>query len=250
MLRKPSPADWRHVVKLDPDKPLPRSDLRAIARSGTDALIIGGTQGITRAKVGRLLTGLWQAPVPVLIEVSAPESLLPGADGYLIPVPLNSPDPYWLMGAHIEALRRFGGRVPWERVFAEGYIMMNPDSAAARRVGVREAPAEADVRAYVRLAAGLWRLPIIYLEYSGRLGDPRQVAQVRNVLRRIPAGTGETAWPRFFYGGGIADAAAAGRMAAVAHTIVVGNAIYQPDGLERLHATVRAVAESRRPPSR
>lgn len=230
---------WRHVVKLDPDKPLSRSQLRAVARSGTDAIILGGTQGITRTKVMGLLAALRPAPVPVFIEVSSTQAVLPGADGYLVPVALNSPHHRWVAGLHLEALARWGARVPWRRTAAMGYIMMNPASAAARQVGVAEAPDLSGVLACVRLAAGLWRLPVVYLEYSGRYGSPGLVARARRAVDHLNRQMGAST--RLVYGGGIDDGAKAAAMAAVAHTVVIGNVIYRPDGVERLRATVRAV---------
>lgn len=230
---------WRHVVKLDPDKPLPRPQLRAVAQSGTDALILGGTQGITRTKVMGLLAALRPAPVPVLIELSSTQAVLPGADGYLVPVALNSPHHHWLAGAHLAALTRWGARVPWRRTAAMGYIMLNPASAAARQVGVADAPDLSGVLACVRLAAGLWRLPAVYLEYSGRFGSPGLVARARRALDHLNRQLGAST--RLIYGGGIDDGEKAAAMAAVAHTVVVGNVIYRPDGVERLRATVRAV---------
>ena len=43
--------EWSHVFKLDPDKNISDEDLEMICESGTDAIIVGGTDGITLEKV-------------------------------------------------------------------------------------------------------------------------------------------------------------------------------------------------------
>ena len=38
---------WRHVFKLDPAKSITDDDLMKVCESGTDAIIIGGTDNVT-----------------------------------------------------------------------------------------------------------------------------------------------------------------------------------------------------------
>lgn len=233
---------WRHVVKLDPDKPLPAETVRRIAASGTDAVLIGGTQRVTRAKVLRLLWRLRHAPVPVCIEVTAMACAVPGADAYLVPLALNSDDPRWFIGNHLEGLARVGHRVPWERVLAEGYIIANPHSAAARRAQAVE-PSPARLAALVRFGAGILDLPVVYLEYSGRPAPDDMVAVAARSLRRIRAAGGRS---RLFYGGGISDYDGARRRLQQVDAIVIGNALYDPRGLAVLEETLAARADSER----
>ena len=234
---------WRHAVKLDPDKPLATALVRRIAASGTDAVLIGGTQRITRLKVLNLLRQLRHAPVPVVLEVSSQACAVPGADAYFVPLVLNGRGRDWLIDQHLEGLRRVGAFVPWSRVLAEGYIIGNPDAAVARRVGVERAPGTADLEAYVRYGAGILRLPIVYLEYSGALADPASVAVAARALHRIRTAAGTAT--RLFYGGGIRTFSAARELLKQVDTIVVGNALYQPGALAVLEQTLAAVAEVR-----
>ena len=37
---------WRHVFKLDPNKEISDRDLELLCESGTDAIIVGGTDGV------------------------------------------------------------------------------------------------------------------------------------------------------------------------------------------------------------
>ncbi len=39
--------EWNHIFKLDPAKEISDEDLDAICESGTDAVIVGGTDGVT-----------------------------------------------------------------------------------------------------------------------------------------------------------------------------------------------------------
>lgn len=223
---------WRHVTKLDPDRPLGDAALAQVLASGTDAIVVGGTQGITPEKVLALLDRLRRAPCPVALEVSDPGAAVPGVSLYFIPLALNAGEPAWIGQAQAATLAallpRYSGLIPWERMWPAAYLVQNPDSAVGARTGAR--PLDADAAAgYAALAGRLWRLPLVYVEYSGRYGDPSLVAAVR-----AAAGPGARVW----YGGGIDGAAAARTMARAADAVVVGNLAHEaPD---RLAETVAA----------
>ena len=38
---------WRHVTKIDPERPLDPATLEAVYTSGTDAIMVGGSTGMT-----------------------------------------------------------------------------------------------------------------------------------------------------------------------------------------------------------
>lgn len=228
---------WRHLTKVDPDKPLTSEQIASILSSGTDAVVLGGTQGITGPKVVACLEKLRGRGLPVWIEVSDFEALVSGADGYLIPVVLNSPDSRYLAGAHWAALTRLlrsGIPIPWERMFTLGYIVMNPDSAVgALTRAVRPAdPAEA--AALALFGSRVLGIRIIYLEYSGAYGDPNLV---RSVRRSVPEA-------HLVYGGGIDSPARAAEMGGAADTIVVGNLVHSNRHVS-LPETVRAARGNR-----
>jgi putative glycerol-1-phosphate prenyltransferase len=213
---------WRHVTKLDPDRPLEDRRLEAVLASGTDAVVLGGTLGITAEKVRSLLARVAGRGLPVAIEISCPDSLVLGADLYLVPVVLNAGDPYWTVGAHQQAIKQLGGwpAAAWQLVVPEGYVVLNPDSAVAELTRALCPLAAADVVAYASCAAGLFGMPVVYLESSGRYGDPSVVAEVASAL---------DGGARVVYGGGIDRPERAAAMAAVADTVVVGNFVYEGD---------------------
>lgn len=225
---------WRHLTKLDPDRPLDGRRLAGVLRSGTDALVVGGTQGITPQAVRSLLERVAGCGLPVALEVSSPAALVLGADLYLVPFVLNAGDPYWLAGAHQQALRDFADWRDefWQAVVPEAYIVLNPDSAVARLTRANAPLSPEDAVAYGRCAEGLFGAPVVYLEYSGCYGDARLVARVARALTRS----------RTFYGGGIDRPERAAEMAALVDTVVVGNLAHagEPELLAETVAAVRS----------
>lgn len=226
---------WRHAVKLDPARPLPAGAIAGLAASGTDALIIGGSDGIRRRPVERLLEAARSTGLPVAIEVSDLEAAVPGADWYFVPMVLNTRNPRWLVGAHQEAVQRLGIHLPWEKMVTEAYIVCNPASTVARVAEASEPASAEEVVAWAVVAERVLRADIVYIEYSGRWGVPEWVRAVASAVRRA----------RLFYGGGITGSQRAAIMATLADTVVVGNLLYEPDGIARIRETAQAVRQVR-----
>ena len=220
---------WRHAFKLDPAKTVTDEQIELLAESGTDGIIVGGSDGVTLDNVLDLLVRIRRYAVPLALEVSTVESVTPGFDYYFIPTVLNSTKTEWINGLHHAALRKYGHMMDWDELFTEGYCIMNPTCKAAQLTGVTEVPDEEDVIAYARMAEHLFKLPIFYLEYSGMYGDPEIVRAASRVLDKT----------KLFYGGGIKNAKDAKTMAEIAHTVVVGNVIY--DDFKAALSTVDAV---------
>ena len=220
---------WRHAFKLDPAKSVTDEEIELLAESGTDGIIVGGTDGITLDNVLDLLVRIRRYAVPVALEVSTVESVTPGFDYYFIPTVLNSTKAEWINGIHHAALREYGHMMDWDEIITEGYCIMNLDCKAAQLTGVSKVPDEEDVIAYARMTENLFKLPIFYMEYSGTYGDPEIVRAAASVLEKT----------KLFYGGGITNAQDAKTMAEIAHTVIVGNVIY--DDFKAALSTVDAV---------
>lgn len=220
---------WRHIFKLDPNKPIDDESLEAICLSGTDAVIVGGTDGVTFDNTVELLGRIRRFTVPCILEVSNIASISPGFDYYFIPTVLNSNDALWFKDLHHKAIKQFGSLLHWDELLVEGYCILNPDSKAAKLTKARTDLSEDDVVAYAIMAEHVFRLPIFYLEYSGTYGDASLVSSVKNVLRDT----------RLFYGGGIDGREKASEMAKYADTIIIGNVIYE--NLSKALETVEAV---------
>ena len=126
-------ADWDHIVKIDPDKELVDGETFAdVAATGTDAIEIGGTTGMTEEKMARVVDACGKHDIPVYIEPSNPASVVHSDrhDGYLIPVVMNAGDVTWITGAHKEWIR-IDDEIDWSRTFTEAYIVMNPEASVA-----------------------------------------------------------------------------------------------------------------------
>ena len=221
--------EWRHVFKLDPNKEISDDRLEKICESGTDAIIVGGTDGVTLEKVLDLMARIRRFTVPCVLEVSSIETVTPGFDLYFIPTILNSNDTKWITGLHHQAVKEFGEIMDWEEIVMEGYCILNEECKAAKLTNANTKLTTEEVMAYAMMAEKMFHLPIFYLEYSGRYGDPELVAEVKKVLEKTV----------LFYGGGISTIDQAAEMAKHADVIVVGNAIYE--NFEQALETVKAV---------
>ncbi|PLR75703.1 heptaprenylglyceryl phosphate synthase [Bacillus sp. V3-13] len=221
--------EWRHVFKLDPNKEITDEALEKICESGTDAIIVGGTDGVTLENVLDLMAKIRRYTVPCILEVSTIDSVTPGFDLYFIPTVLNSRDPKWITELHHQAVKEYGEIMNWEEIIVEGYCILNPECKAAKQTKANTGLSNDDVVAYAMMAEKMFRLPIFYLEYSGSYGDPQLTAKVRNTLEHTT----------LFYGGGIETAEQAAEMGAHADVIVVGNVIY--NNLDEALETVKAV---------
>ncbi|MGM9986240.1 MAG: heptaprenylglyceryl phosphate synthase [Bacillaceae bacterium] len=220
---------WKHIFKLDPNKEISDEQLEQICESGTDAIIVGGSDGVTIDNVLALLVRIRRYYVPVILEVSSAEAITPGFDYYFLPTVLNSTNRDWILGKHHEALLEFGDIMNWEEVMVEGYCILNEDAKAAKLTSATCNLSVDDVVAYARMAEKMFKLPIFYIEYSGKYGDVDVVRETKSVLEET----------QLFYGGGITSEQQAREMAQYADTIIVGNIIY--DDLKVALKTVRAV---------
>lgn len=222
-------SGWRHVFKLDPDRELNDDALDAICTSGTDAVIVGGSSGVTFENTVDLMARIRRYEVDCALEVSTLDGAVPGFDGYFIPLVLNTNRAEWITGWQTEGLKEYGSFVPWEETAAQGYIILNAEATAAKITEAQTELSEAELIAHVRMADRLMRLPVIYLEYSGRFGDMELVKRARTAIVHA----------QLFYGGGIDNADKARQAAEFAHTVVVGNIIY--NDLAAALSTVAAV---------
>jgi putative glycerol-1-phosphate prenyltransferase len=220
---------WRHVFKLDPNKEISDKDLERICESGTDAVIVGGTDGVTLENVLSLMARIRRYTVPCVLEVSSIETITPGFDLYFIPTILNSHDTKWITDLHHQALKEYGEIMNWEEIVMEGYCILNEDCKAAKLTSINAELTGEDITAYALMAEKMFHLPIFYLEYSGVYGDVQVVANVKKALDKTV----------LFYGGGISTLEQAATMAKHADVIVVGNSIYE--NMEEALATVKSV---------
>ena len=223
--------DWVHVTKLDPDKQLKPGDIDTIATSGTDALMLAGTLNVTQENLSVLQKQLKNYGLPLVTEPAGPEAvLMQGIDYVFVPSVMNTTDVAWLVGKHRAWIQQQKGRLPWDVIVPEAYIVLNPNSSVGR-VTKSVCNLNADeVVAYVTVADRYFHFPIVYIEYSGIYGN----------LSLVKAASEAIDHSILYYGGGINSAEKAAEMSRYADTIVVGNAVYD-QGAAVLKATVEAI---------
>lgn len=222
--------NWRHIFKLDPAKKISDQSIKRICKSGTDAVIVGGTDGVTLDGVLDLLFRLNDYDMPCILEVSEEEAIAPGFDYYFIPMVLNSKEKKWMMDIQHQAIKQYKGFLKMMDAFflAEGYCILNEECKAFKKTNC-QMPSEEDVVAYAYMAEHLLNLPIFYIEYSGMYGNPELVRKVKTELNET----------LLFYGGGIETKEQAREMKKHADVIIVGNIIYT--NLQEALETVSAV---------
>ncbi|PTL17771.1 heptaprenylglyceryl phosphate synthase [Staphylococcus gallinarum] len=207
---------WEHIFKLDPAKTISDEDLESLCMSNTDAIIIGGTDNVTEDNVIQLMSRVRRYPLPLALEVSNVESVMPGFDFYFIPTVLNSNDVKFHNGILLEALKSFGHVIDFDEVVFEGYVVLNPKSKVAELTDASTELSIEDIEAYAQMINDMYKLPVMYIEYSGTYGNKDYVKAAADMLTET----------QLFYGGGIDSLEAAREMAAYADTIIVGDVIY------------------------
>lgn len=221
-------SEWDHVFKLDPNKTITNAALEKLCTSGTDAIIVGGTDGVTFENVTDLQERLEPYNVSVVLEVSDLEAVVPGFDAYFIPLVLNSRHKKWLFDVQHHAIKEYADMIDWQDMLTEGYCVLNPEAKVYQKTDCKF-PNEQDVLAYAKMAEHIFRLPVFYMEYSGAYGDPELVKKVASQCNHT----------KLVYGGGIRSNKQAEQMAEFADVIVVGDVIY--DNLEIALETVEAI---------
>lgn len=224
---------WQHVFKLDPAKEISDENLETLCMSDTDAIMIGGTDDVTEDNVIHLMSRVRRYPLPLVLEVSNLDSVMPGFDFYFIPSILNSNDVTYHNGLLHKALKQYGHMINFEEVMLEGYVVLNPDSKVAKLTQSNTQLDVEDIEAYAQLVEEMYKLPILYLEYSGTYGDKDIVQAASQMLTHT----------QLFYGGGISSLTEAKEMKNYADTIIVGNIIYSD--IKKALKTVKIKKESK-----
>jgi phosphoglycerol geranylgeranyltransferase len=251
----PVPADWTHISKVDPEgeKRLPLGF--PLYLSETSAVSVGGSRDVTAGNTEETMGLVAATGAPMLHEPSGAghvtEQTREDAELLAIPEVLNGESEALVgtLGKGLDYVRgelgpglvedrigipldgdglvgeRLGNLAAaylmQEAVF-EAYIIMNPDSAAAREAGVTEADLLSPTAARERALAAEYHLEseVVYLEYSGTFGGEEAVRMLDELDDALTT-------PRVWYGGGLDSAEKADTVLdAGADAVVVGDILH------------------------
>ena len=228
-----------HMTLLDPDKQAP-AEAAALsseaAAAGTDAIMIGGSTGVTQNKVDATVLAVKEAAkVPVILFPASAANLSPHADALYFMSLLNSRDPRLIIGEQRLAapvVRAWG-----LETIPMAYLVIEPGMRAGE-VGDAELISRKNPTVAVQyaLAAQLLGMKLVYLEAGSGAPEPvpdRLIHAVREAIE-IP----------LVVGGGIrTPGAAKAAIRAGADIVVTGTIVEvarEGDALRRIIETVKA----------
>jgi len=240
--------DWSavtHVTKVDPAEPLP-GDLSVLGH--TDLVLAGGSDGVTEANSLEAIERI-KSEFPDLPVCQEPyngahvsRETVEAADRLAVPAVYNGDaanfvdkhvdfftevgqKPQELTGASIplvgnlvESKGREAVSALTEKVLAEGYVVQNLDSKAARESGVEERYTSEEIAGAALATESFFDFPVFYVEYSGTYGGPGDVEAAAQYLDDTV----------LLYGGGIKRAAQTEEILdAGADAVVVGDIFHE-----------------------
>ncbi|MGC9130192.1 MAG: geranylgeranylglyceryl/heptaprenylglyceryl phosphate synthase [Pyrobaculum sp.] len=225
----------KHFTLIDPDKSV---DYLKIARhaleAGTDGILVGGSLGIKEEQITRVVRDIKTvANVPVVLFPGSLTQLTDAADGVLFLSVLNSLDPYFIVGAQVQAAVLIAKHYPGLEVISTAYVIVGDGGAAGFVSMSKPIPyTRPDIAAAYALAANYIGFKAVYLEAGSGAPQPVPPEMVRAARR---------AFPRvLIVGGGIRSGEAARAVARERPNVVVTGTLAE-EAPEKLGDIVRAV---------
>lgn len=229
-----------HMTLLDPDKQSAEQAGRLAANadeSGTDAIMIGGSTGVTQEKVDATLLAIKAAvKVPTILFPASAGNLSRHADALYFMSLLNSRDPRLIVGEQRKAAPLVHS---WGlETIPMAYLVVEPGMRAGEIGRAELIPRkEPGVAVQYALAAEMFGMKLVYLEAGSGAPEPVPEAMIRAVRKAIGI--------PLIVGGGILTPGAAGMVARAGADIVVTGTIVErsKDGgaLRRIIEAVKAV---------
>lgn len=229
-----------HMTLLDPDKQSPEEAARIAAqaaKSGSDAIMIGGSTGVTQEKVDATVLAIKAAAhVPTILFPASAANLSRHADALFFMSLLNSRDPRLIVGEQRRAapiVKKWG-----LETIPMAYLVVEPGMRAGE-VGQAEPIPRSEPAAAVEyaLAAQMLGMKLVYLEAGSGAPEPVPAAMIRSVREAIDV--------PLIVGGGIRTPSTAGAVARAGADIVVTGTVVEhaKDGevLRRIIEAVKAV---------
>lgn len=226
-----------HMTLLDPDKQSATEAARLAGtaeRAGSDAIMIGGSTGVTQEKVDRTVLAIKAAVrVPTILFPASAGNLSRHADALYFMSLLNSRDPQLIVGEQ----RRAAPLVKrWNlETIPMAYLIVEPGMRAGEVGHAEPIPrAKPEIAVEYALAAQLFGMKLVYLEAGSGAPAPPPAGMISAVKEAISI--------PLVVGGGIRDADGARSVArAGADIVVTGTVVEETQGAEELERIIRAV---------
>ncbi len=213
-----------HMTLLDPDKQSPdeaRKLAADAARSGTDAIMVGGSTGVTQDRVDNTVLAIKEgAKLPVILFPANAANLSPHADALYFMSLLNSRDPRFIVGEQKIAapvVKAWG-----LEAIPMAYLVVEPGMRAGE-VGRADLIPRTNpvVAVQYAVAAEMLGMKLVYLEAGS--GAPEPVPPI--IVKAVRAAIGIP----LIVGGGIRSPEAAASVAKAGADVVVTGTIVEVD---------------------
>lgn len=227
-----------HMTLIDPDKQAPEVAGSTAERAeglGTDAIMVGGSTGVTQENLDRTVLAIKKkTDLPVIYFPGTAKAISPYCDAIYFMSLLNSRDPTMLVREQVKGAMVLKRMESVEKI-GMGYIIVEPGMKVGEVGKAEPVPrGRPDIAAGYALAAQYFGMKLVYLEAGS--GAPEAVPpEIIKAVRKeidIP----------LIVGGGIRTPEAAGTAAeAGADVVVTGTIVEQAENLEILGDIIEAV---------
>jgi len=222
-----------HMTLLDPEKELePEKIGEHIERAGSDAIMLGGSTGVTEDMLDGTINGLKKSTsLPTILFPSSSRSLSRHADAIYFMSLLNSRNVRILVGEQKKAVRVI--KSYGIETIPMGYIIVEPGMKVGE-VGDAEVVKRDDIESAIEysMVAERFGMQLVYLEAGSGAPQPVPDAMVSAVKKEINI--------PLIVGGGIRNPIDAGRLARAGADIIVTGTIVE-EHAEVLENIVKSV---------
>lgn len=213
-----------HMTLLDPDKIGIKEFLKLgkhAQESGSSAIMVGGSLGVSTDVLNQYLRELkHEISIPVILFPGSIAGLSNYADAVWFLSVLNSSDPYFIIGAQVQAAVLLIKRFKTVEPISLAYIVVGDGGSVSYVSHTRPIPYnKEDVILAYALAAQCIGFDFIYLEAGSGAKEPVSVSVISKVKKFINR--------PLIVGGGIRDSEIAYRIAKAGADIVVTGTIVE-----------------------
>jgi phosphoglycerol geranylgeranyltransferase len=226
-----------HMTLLDPDDQEPQVAARIsrdAAEAGTDAIMLGGSTGVTQELLDATVVAIKAAiDLPVILFPTEAKAVSLKADAIYFMSLLNSRNPKFLLGEQMKAaaLIKKSGLEP----ISMGYIIVEPGMRAGM-VGEAELIKRDDMKSAIgySVAGELLGMKLIYLEAGSGAPEPVPSELISGVRKAIDI--------PLIVGGGIRSPEQASAAVKAGADIIVTGTIVEEEGIsDKFRNLIKAV---------